>query len=811
MRKTDISRYKNNNQRKAVHTNVALEGTKGFFSVLWKGLSTVLMILVVTGIVFTISLSIYLFNLANQPTGINLTEEKSQMTSFIMVQNSKGKDVEFSKLYGLEDRVWVDFDQIPQQMKDAMTAIEDKRFEDHHGVDWVRTFGAIFKLSSGEASFGGSTLTQQLIKNITGDNEVSLTRKLNEIFRALNLEREYTKDQILEAYLNIVNFGEGCYGVQAASKLYFGKEIQDCSIAQCAAIAGITQNPSAFTPLSYPQDNKERRETVIDEMYDQGKISKQEHKDAMEESDNMTFVGHVAEDEDEENEEEKEQTDKLKSNWFIDALLRDVQQDLKKELNLSDEMAWSRVYTGGLRIHATMDLELQEYAQKYIQTYDTYPDRNLEIAAVIMGLDGRMLATVGGRDPKNASLVFDRANQANLQPGSTIKPLFPYPMAIEENIYHYSSTVNDSALYQPNDSGNPTPGFSWPTNVYQTYRGDMLLTNAIAVSSNATSVQTMDLDELGPKKAYQQAINRMGFRNLDPVDVDSLGALSLGSAMVTVREMAAAYQYMGNGGKHYEPYTYFYVEDREGNVLLDNRENIPIQSYSADTATIMNRLLHYNVYQYEGENRTSAWQAKVGNWDILGKTGTTDNNKDHWFTGLSPYASCAVWTGFDDPASMSNDSYVHAVTVFQHIMEKYLDGKEYKEFSLSKNVETHLYCADTGLLAGSGCYNTYTGYYKPDFKPDYCSGWHSGYSSSNNYDYNNDYWYDYSASSTADDDWSASSYDDTSASDSSAWVDPGETGDSSTGDIIDNSDPGGTADNSNVYVDPGETDNVPVE
>lgn len=441
MRKTDISRYKSEgNNGNAVHSNVAVEGTKGFLSILWKFISTILLILVVSGVIVTISLGIYLYGLACQPTGIDLQSEKMQLTTFIYVDDKDGNPVEYQSLHDTENRVWVTFDEIPQQMKDAMVAIEDKRFYEHNGVDWVRTMGAILNLSSGEASYGGSTLTQQLIKNISGDNEVSISRKLNEIFRALNLEREYTKDEILEAYLNIVNFGSGCQGVQTAAQLYFGKDIQDCSIAQCAAIAGITQNPALYNPLAYPEENKARRETVILSMYEQGKISKDEYDQAMTESANMTFVGYV--DDNDDDEEDKSDI----PNWYIEAMFRDVRTDLEQNMGISEEMATKKIYTGGLKIYSAMDLELQNFAEDYLLNVKTPYDPNMEIAAVMCGLDGRVLATVGSRNEKKGMLVWDRASNAELQPGSSIKPVCVYPLAVENDIYNFSSMVKDEPI-----------------------------------------------------------------------------------------------------------------------------------------------------------------------------------------------------------------------------------------------------------------------------------------------------------------------------------------------------------------------------
>lgn len=761
MRKTDINKYTDEfEQHRAAGTNIAVKGTKGLFSTIWGIISTTLLVLIISCVIVGISVLIYLFQLSGEPTGIDLHASKLQLTSIIYVNNDKGEPVEYQRLHSTENRIWVDFEDIPKSMKDAMVAIEDKRFYEHNGVDWVRTGGAIFSLASGSDSYGGSTLTQQLIKNITDDNEVSINRKLREIFRALNLEREFTKDEILEAYLNIVNFGSGCRGVQSAAHLYFGKDIQDCSIAQCAAIAGITQNPAAYTPLEYPENNKERRETVIEAMYDQGKITKEEYDAAMQESANMQFVGYV-----EEEEEEEEQEDDSAWNWYMDMVFNDVAEDLAEEFNISEDTASLRMYTEGFRIYCAMDLEMQQYAEKYVQNLDTPSDPNLEVATMLMDFDGRIIATVGGRQKRDGRLLWDRANDSVLQPGSSIKPSFIYPMAIEQGTYNFSSFVNDEPIekWAVNEDGTWRSG---PNNVDYTYHGQILLPEAIERSLNAAAAQTMQL--VGVKNAYNQAVNKTGFRNLRTEDAENIGGLSIGGLHggVTVREMAGSYQYMGNGGRYYEPYSYYYVTDQDGNVILDNRDNIPIQSYSADTATIMNRLLHYNV---TNSTHTNAHSAAIYGWDIIGKTGTTDYGKDHWFIGMSPYAVLAVWTGFDKPSVIQGSSYI-AEQTFNNLMSHYLSDKESKEYSLSPNCEEIYYCANTGLLATSYCGSTYLGYYSPNNKPDYCYGGH-GYSydsssSEEDEDYSSSYDEDYESSDTSSDTSSDdSSYDDTSSED----------------------------------------------
>lgn len=754
VRKTDISKFTEDSPQ----DNVAIVEKslpRRCISMIWKIFSTIFLILIISLIVVGISVGIYLLQLANQPTGIDLHASKLNLTSIIYIYDEDNEPVEYDRLHSSENRIWVDLQDIPQAMLDAQVAIEDKRFYEHNGVDWTRTFGAVLSLAGGGDSYGGSTLTQQLIKNITNDNDVSITRKLNEIFRALNLEREYTKDEILEAYLNIVNYGAGCNGVQSAANLYFAKDIGDCSVAQCAAIAGITQNPSAYNPLEHPDANRERRETVLEAMYDQGMINKNEYKEALEESENMTFVGNYNNPMlEQEEEDEEEQSDV--SNWYIDALLKDLKVDLAQALNISEESASSKIYTEGLKIYCAMDEDMQNYAEQYVLNLDTPADPNLQTGIVMMDFSGRIIATVGSREKKTQDLVWDRTVDSTLQPGSSIKPVIPYPMAIDSGEYHFSSYVKDEPIekWDKDENGNWKSG---PNNSDLTYHHDILLPEAIERSLNAAAVQTMNL--IGTKAAYNQAINKMGFRNLSSEDATNLGALSIGgmNGGVTVREMVAAYAYMGNGGKYYTPYTYYYVTDQNDNIIIDNREGMYIQAYSEETATIMNRLLHYNVV-YNDPSHTAAYLAKIDGWDIIGKTGTTDYGLDHWFIGMSPYCVLGSWTGFDSPASIQGNGY--AERTFHDLMAHYLADKEYKEYELSENVQAISYCESTGKLASSYCYDTKMGYYTEDNMPEYCSGYH-GYSS----DYWNSSSSDYDWSSSDDDDDYTSSYDNYTSSD----------------------------------------------
>ncbi len=702
MRKTDISNY---NEEATGSSSVSVGSVfREFFALIGKVLMTTFLVALITGLVVLVSLVFFVVDVANEPLNINLNKMKLNQTSYIRVLNEDGEWEDYRKLYSTENRVWVSFKDIPKSMIDAQIAIEDKRFYEHDGIDMKRTAGAVFTLATGGREFGGSTITQQLIKNITDDNEVSITRKLREIFRALKLEKEYSKDDIIEAYLNIVNYGSGCRGVQSAARLYFNKDIQDCTIAQCAAIAGITQNPYAFDPLTFPEKNEKRRNIVIDEMYEQGMISDQEYEDALRESKNMKFVGYVIEEEDDEPSD---------WNWYDDRVFRDVTKDLAKELNISVDAAEDMIYNEGLYIYSAMDKKAQEIAEKKVREWKTPNDPTLDIGYMMMEYDGRVLATVGGRQEKDGRLLWDNASQASLQPGSTIKPLTSYTVALDEKKINYSSLVADEPV------ANWAGSQSGPQNWYLTYYGNITVNRALNISSNGAAVSI--IKKVGLENSYNFLTKKLGFTHLDEEhDKENLAGLSIGGFYggTTVQEMTAGYAIFCNGGYYYEPYTYFYVTDNDGNVLLDNRDRgKPDQVIATETATIMNRLLS-DVVNAGGE--ALGYRAQIDGWDIIGKTGTTDSSNDNWFVGASPYAVAGIWTGHQQPAQIHKEEQGAVHTLWRDIMAEWLKEKPSKTYNLGGNVEQHNYLKDSGLLTMySGGDKILTGYYTSDNAPEY--------------------------------------------------------------------------------------------
>lgn len=712
MRKTDINKL---TEAKNAEKDGAALTVKSILKIIGKGLLTLLTVFFITGIIVSVSLISFIYSMKDSTVDYDLKKIKLDYTSFIYV-NGKNDDsknpVKYQGLYTSENRVWVDYDQIPKAMKNAVVAIEDKRFWEHKGVDWYRTAGAVTQLFTKGGSYGGSTITQQLIKNITGEGEVSLTRKVTEIFRALNLEKEYSKDEILGAYLNVVNFGSGTNGVQAAANLYFDKNIQDCDIAECAAIAGITQNPAKYSPLAHADLNKERQQTVLKEMYTQGKITEAEYKTAMEESEHMKFVGRKS---------DAAVNETPIWNWYVDTLFEDVRDALMKKYSCTSDKAVDMIYHDGLKIYAAMDPDLQNFAEKTFLADDVFgSSKKLQTGYLAMDYSGRVLATVGARGKKTGNRNWSNATDAKRQPGSTIKPVAVYAPAIESGKYNYSTIVDDNPL--PDWFGPGKPG---PNDADRKFLGLMPMYEALERSRNAAAAQVDAV--ITPNTSFTFLKNKLNFTSLVAADNDrapmAIGGLSEG---ITVREMTAGYQMFGNGGKYYTPYTFYYVQDHDGTVILDNRNQISKQVLSSETATIVHRMMNTVVTGAAGTGRL----AQISGWEVFGKTGTTNDNKDSWFVGGTPYMLAGMWTGYATPATLSDTQQRYAKTVWKTIMEHYLSGKKNTAFSYDPNVVSRTFCRETGLLANPDFdTNTDTGWYVKDQLPAVCDGNHPNASS----------------------------------------------------------------------------------
>lgn len=688
MRKTDINQYTGTPIKGG--DLLAVADNKVASNVVIKILKTLLAVAILTTIIVGITTVALVISVSNETVGIDLRDLKLNLTSMIYINDENGNPKEYQQVHASEKRIWVDYDQIPQDMKDAVVAIEDKRFYEHDGVDWKRTLGATLSYFTGNHSYGGSTITQQLIKNLTNKKDVSVSRKLSEIVNSLVLERKYSKDEILEAYLNVVNFGNNCNGVEAASTTYFNQSVIDCNAAQCASIAGITQNPSAYNPFLHPEANKTRQQTVLGEMRSQNMLTDSEYNEAMAQSQDMQFCT-----------ENSNRVDKVPiNNWYIENMLTDLTKDLSKQQNIDEKTAQYMLMNNGYRIYSAMDENAQNTAESVIQdnSQGVLPaDPALQVGFVMMDYSGRMLATIGQRGEKQGNFLWDCGNIATRQPGSSIKPISVYAPALEQRYICYSSKIKDAPISSVKyDDGTP-----WPRNWYNAYRGSMLVTTALEISSNAVTAQVLDM--LSLQSSFDFLTQKVGITNLNP-DVDmTYSGLSTGGGYngITVRNMTAAFQIFGNDGTYTKPYTYYYVEDSLGNVLLDNRNQDGSYAISPGNASIMRHLLYGPV---EGSQGT-ATAARIGGWKVFGKTGTTDDDKNSWFIGGSPYALAGIWTGYETPTRIRDTSA--AIRIWRSVMAGYLNNMDKKDFVDDPSVKSMYYNSYSGLLANGGV----TGYY----------------------------------------------------------------------------------------------------
>ena len=700
----------------------------------WKALKTILCVLFISGVLVFLSVAAFLLSFRDIEAP-NLSAMSLNYSSFVYVDDEAGNATEYMTIHADENRVWASLSDIPAYMKTAQVCIEDHRFCEHSGVDWRTTLNAVLKLFSG-GSGGGSTMTQQLIKNITEDKDYSILRKVREIFTALNLEKKYSKQQILEAYLNVVNYGGQNEGVEAAAQAYFGKNIGECTLAECALIAGITQNPSQYNPLIFPDEAKTRAQTVLDRMWElsdgidngdnqemyisaemEGQlvpITEEEYNQATAELAAMTFDG----DQSQETESVEEQQDVNDWNWYIDTMFEDIVADLMDTYGYSYDIAVDMIYNSGLEIHSAMDPQIQTDLENMFVSGENMPE-DPDIQAGLFVMDpytGRVIAVVGSRDEREGVRLYNNATDATRQPGSSFKALSVYSLGIETGEITYGSVLNDIPVPGYFGEGSTQEG---PQNVSRQYTGAMNVDEAIEVSQNAPAAWLAQT--LTPESCYEWLTQKLHFTTLTEEDSHSLSAMALGgmSYGVTVREMTAAYCVFANGGYYYEPYTYTYVKDHDGNVILDNRDNTGEQVMSTENATVMNKLLHRPVEGYNGTAANIMYDIGV---DMFAKTGTTDNAYDLTFMGGTNFCVAGIWNGYEYSAELydSNTCKVTWRAVIEYLANNY--DWSGKEWVLSDNVSQYAFCRSSGKLAGTNCYDTAYGWYDNNNLPGRCNG-----------------------------------------------------------------------------------------
>lgn len=669
-----------------------------FFGFIFKTLLWLTLVAVIAGVGF-----VGYITLTSDP--INSASVYARIDQSSYVYDKDGELIE--TLHFDEDRKIVPSDEIPNVTKQAFVAIEDKTFYSHHGFNFKRMVGAILNKLLGRSSeiSGTSTITQQLARNVfLADikSERTLSRKLKEMLYAVQLEKEMSKDEILEAYLNTIYLGYGCYGIDAAAQTYFSKDVSELNLEESAALAALPQAPDTYALLKdeegedtveiYTDDDrlvyandisKDRRDLTLDLMVKQGYITQEEADEA------KVDIADIL--------KPSFKTESEGYSYFTDYLAETVAEDLSKEYGMSKEAALKKVYAGGLSIYSTLDSQIQTIVCDEFENDYNFPwsEEEPQAAMVIMDVKtGKVLAMQGGRNTEGKQL-FNRATNPR-QPGSSIKPLSVYSAALQKSYecvkngeefvytdYGYdkqgirdwgdyitvSSKVVDEKMY--------IDGKLWPQNFSKTYSGNQTFRTALQQSLNtcAVKIQLQVGADYSAEMLKKYGISTCQFDTTEPVNDLNPAALALGAMTygVTPLDMASAYATFPNGGMRNSPVCYTEVKNSDGQTLLYG-EPEETRVLDEGVAYIMTDVLKTVV------SKGIAGNAGIRGIQVGGKTGTTNDSYDFWFCGFTPKYSAALWIGTDQNTEMSGTSS-QAASMWSRIMRQIPDitSGEYKD------------------------------------------------------------------------------------------------------------------------------------
>lgn len=699
-------------RRRATPLGIALGVVKWIFITLW----TVLLVGVCTALIGLHFFKEYIDTVVTPNVAVRAEDYTMSLSSFIYYQDKEtGAWKEFQNVHGAENRILVEFKDMSPYLWQAAVAIEDKRFFQHEGVDWRRTLFAVKELAVGDGSQGGSTITQQVLKNMTGDDMPYVNRKVREIFRALEFEENYSKEYILELYLNTIFLGQNCCGVQTAAQFYFGKDAKDLSLAESACIIAITNNPSLYGPMydvTYTRSdgtkvtprelNKERQELIIDTMAKEDVINPKTglpyitqaqaeaaKAEVLQFADGSTSADEIVE----------KATGKIEINsWFVDQVLRDVVQGLQDEYGITEKEAYTRLYNSGYRIYTTLDPDIQALAESVYEdrsNLDVTSRNGQQLQSAITILDpytSNIVAMVGKVGEKQENLGWNCAT-AKRQVGSSMKPLTAYAPALDAGVITQGSVFDNYPVQELN--GNP-----WPKNSPNTYTGFTTVRTGVQKSINTIAVQA--LQSVGVEEAYRFATENLRLDLVaDDMVVGALGMGGLTRGLNTV-EMAAAYACFANNGIYNEPRTYVRVTRIDNTTgqevtVLENESESHVAMKEA-TAYLMTDMLKNAVSAGTGG------QARFNGMHIAGKTGTTNDNKDRYFVGFTPYYVAAVWTGYEEPERISYSGNP-AITMWKKVMEPLHMELPDKDFDNkpSTGLTSIQVCLDSGMRPTAAC------------------------------------------------------------------------------------------------------------
>lgn len=711
------------------------KGIFATFKVLLGAAVTVFLIVAICAFVFATILGDYLQNDILNQASLNLSDLTLDMNSTIYYIDSDGQIQIQQKIDSSVNRDWANYEDIPEHMINAAIAIEDHRFYRHQGVDWITTIQACARMFFGDSSVGGSSITQQLVKNTFGNPSVTVQRKVLEIFQATQMEKNYDKETILEYYLNVIYLGQSRWGVRSAAAAYYGKELEKLNAAECASIIAITNSPTYYDPYQYRENNIKRTKIILTAMRDQGWLTEEEYQveinrqlelkwgidfdDRMARCENETcgykdVVSTLTKSGD------KYYCPHCKSeisvtkvsggyNYHTETVIMDVVYDMikrdKLEINSNNVRAYlEKVKRGGYSIYSTMDMDVQKQVDKIYSDLSQIPayrgGAQLQSAIVVIDNEtGDIAGIAGGVGPKTEIFGQNRATQSKRQSGSSIKPITIYSVGFETGAFSPATVLTDLPYIYYSSGGY------YPRNSDRRFSYSRTVLHGITSSANTIAVRGLELvnkDVKNYKISYEYATEKFGLTTLIDGKDNNSAPLAMGAQTygVTVREMATAFATFPNGGVYREARSYTKVFDSNGNeVLYNEQDNRKILSEKA--TNYMNYCL-VRAMQV-GTGIEANLQNSYG-ITTAGKTGTTESNYDRWICGYTGYYTAAVWAGFDYPDTISTISgQSPANQLFKKVMGPLHEGKRDKALYSTKNMAKIEVCLESGKLATDAC------------------------------------------------------------------------------------------------------------
>ena len=716
---------------------ISLHVLKQFFSVVFSALFSFFLILVLTCTMVGTVAAVWVTSVMDSTRATELKPIQESFASYIYQKNKATG--EYDLVYKVmpmshDIKLKTDLNKLPNYVKYAFICVEDERFFSHSGVDYKRTGGAVLNAllsvaGSDRDVYGGSTITQQLIKNVTGDNEQTMDRKMREIFNAMKFEQKYTKDEILEAYLDEIYFGQidtyNMYGIEAASIGYFGKSPEELSIAEAACLASIPKEPATWNPIDEPENNLKRRTYALEKMFELGVITSEQYEKAIVETLDLTSDENFFEKHPDAlslTENKDDFANPEINSWPVDTAIYEFADYLMNTYELEDRQAGINMFNnGGYKLYLTADTDVQAHLDQTFADWTYFPEalsdaydypeeqRRVQASFAVMDYHGHILGVAGQIGPKTTNLGWNMALDTHRQPGSTIKPVTTYGYALENNVITYSTMFYDRAPLVIN-------GSSWPDNYDGKPSGGYYPVNYFLKQSiNTLPAQIANI--CGLQQIMNFSTQKLHLQ-LDPVaDLDyspiCVGGTTYGPSVIN---LANAYMPYGNGGTYYPASFILKAEDlKTGKTIIDNENSKGEPAVGEDTAYIMNKLLQKVITAGTGTS------AQIWNTTLAGKTGTTENWRDITFVGLTPDTVSALWIGYSVGMNSRAIDNANSARIWRNVYGTYAnDTATGATFPETDQVFYARYCSSTGLCANPGCPGGDYGWYKTDYCP-YCN------------------------------------------------------------------------------------------